>query len=236
MPIYHASVVLFSGGLDSTTVLAKALISSERTYALSFSYGQRHSVELEAAKAISSKYMQDGYNLKHYIQQIDLRIWGGSSLTSDAPVPNHGSIEDMPQGVPSTYVPGRNTVFLSFALSLAQAVGAEAVWTGVNALDYSGYPDCRPEFIAAMQNVYDLAGADLSNAVDIKIEAPLIHMTKVQIIQEALAFNAPIDKSWSCYDPQTRLGIPAACGKCDSCLIRKKGFEEAQGVGYAVAR
>jgi 7-cyano-7-deazaguanine synthase len=234
---YHKAVALLSGGLDSTTALAIAAEAAEHVDVLSFQYGQRHAIELERAKAIVRHYGEKSPlgRFCHYIQTIDLRLWGGSALTSGIAVPKDRPVETMSEGIPVTYVPARNTVFLAFAMSLAEAVGAEAVFGGWNALDYSGYPDCRPEYFAAMQKVFDLGTkVGVEKTGTIEIHAPLVHLTKVQIIQEAIRRRAPLELTWSCYDPQDvqdeaqpgnkRMYIP--CGRCDSCLIRIKGFAE----------
>lgn len=215
------AVVLLSGGLDSTTVLAIAREHGFLPYALSFNYGQRHEVELEAAVRVASTQGVE----RHVIATIDLRVFGGSSLTSDAVVPKHTSVEELEEGIPSTYVPARNTIFLSFALAFAETVGASDVFIGVNALDYSGYPDCRPEYIRAFENMANLATkAGVEGTQRMTIHTPLIDMTKAQIIAEGLRLGVDYGITSSCYDPSSA-GTP--CGSCDSCLLRLKGFAEA---------
>jgi 7-cyano-7-deazaguanine synthase len=214
------AVILLSGGLDSTTALAIAKSEGFEPYALSFRYGQRHSVELESAKRIAA---QMGV-LKHVIVDFDLRQFGGSALTDDIDVPKGRSVEAMSTGIPITYVPARNTIFLSFALGWAETLGAQDIFIGVNALDYSGYPDCRPEFIAAYERMANLATkAGVEGSQRLKIHTPLIEMTKAQIIARGLALG--VDYGWtsSCYDPGPT-GVP--CGSCDSCVLRAKGFAE----------
>lgn len=215
------AVVLLSGGLDSTTTLAIAKADGFETYALSFRYGQRHAFELEAARRIAQSFGA----AKHVIVDIDLRLFGGSALTSDIPVPKGRSIDEMSAGIPITYVPARNTIFLSFALAWVEVLGASDVYIGVNALDYSGYPDCRPEYVAAFQQMANRATkAAVEGRQDLKIHTPLIQMTKAQIIQRGLMLGVDYSLTSSCYDP-----APSgdACGKCDSCLLRLKGFAEA---------
>src|SRR6516162_802060 len=214
------AVVLLSGGLDSATVLAIALSEGYVPYALSFRYGQRHSVELEAARRVAEA---QGV-ARHVVADIDLRAFGGSALTDDIDVPHHASADELGEGIPVTYVPARNTVFLSFALAWAETLGASDVFIGVNALDYSGYPDCRPEYIAAFEQMANLATkAGVEGRQHLKVHAPLINLTKVQIIERGLALGVDYSLTHSCYDPD-----PAgwACGKCDSCLLRHRGFAE----------
>lgn len=218
------AVVLLSGGLDSTTVLAIARERGFLPYALSFNYGQRHAVELQAAARVAA--MQDVE--RHVTATIDLRVFGGSSLTSDAAVPKHASVEELEGGIPSTYVPARNTIFLAFALAFAETVGASDVFIGVNALDYSGYPDCRPEYIHAFENLANLATkAGVEGTQRLTIHTPLIDMTKAQIIAEGLRLGVDYGLTSSCYDPSSA-GAP--CGSCDSCLLRLKGFAEAGSI------
>ena len=215
------AVVLLSGGLDSTTVLAIAKEQGFETYALSFRYGQRHVVELVAASAVAKQIGA----AKHIIAQIDLREFGGSALTSDIAVPKGRTAGDMSHGIPITYVPARNTVFLSFALAWAETLGSSDIFIGVNALDYSGYPDCRPEFIAAYETMANLATkAGVEGTQKLKIHTPLISMTKAQITQEGLRLGVDYAQTSSCYDPDED-GKP--CGGCDSCVLRAKGFAEA---------
>jgi 7-cyano-7-deazaguanine synthase len=214
------AVVLLSGGLDSTTALAIARSDGFEPYAMSFRYGQRHVVELESAKRIAA---QMGVR-KHVIVDIDLRQFGGSALTADIDVPKGRPAAEMSAGIPITYVPARNTIFLSFALGWAETLGAQDIFVGVNALDYSGYPDCRPEFIAAYERMANLATkAGVEGSQQLKIHTPLIELTKAQIIARGLALG--VDYGWtsSCYDPGTH-GEP--CGSCDSCVLRAKGFTE----------
>lgn len=215
------AVVLLSGGLDSTTVLAIAKSQGFDCYALSFRYGQRHIHELKAAEAVAAA---QGV-ARHVIAQIDLREFGGSALTADIEVPKGRSITDMSHGIPITYVPARNTVFLSFALAWAETLGSSDIFVGVNALDYSGYPDCRPEYIQAFETMANLATkAGVEGSQKLKIHAPLISLTKAQIVQEGLRLGVDYSHTSSCYDPQED-GKP--CGGCDSCLLRAKGFAEA---------
>jgi 7-cyano-7-deazaguanine synthase len=215
------AIVLCSGGVDSTTSLAIARAEGYNLYALSFDYGQRHRIELEGARVITQCFgVKD-----HRIIQIDLRQLGGSALTSDLPVPKDRSGAQMGHGIPVTYVPARNTIFLSFALAWAEVMGAEAIFIGVNVLDYSGYPDCRPEYIKAFERLAHLATkAGVEKKIRLKIKTPLIDMTKAQIIQKGHQLGVPFHLTHSCYDPTTE---GKACGRCDSCILRKKGFEEA---------
>jgi 7-cyano-7-deazaguanine synthase len=214
------AVVLLSGGLDSTTVLAIAQAEGYEPYALSFRYGQRHSVELDAAHRVAAVIGV----ARHVVADIDLRAFGGSALTDDIDVPRHDSAEDLDDGIPVTYVPARNTVFLSFALAWAETLACSDVFIGVNALDYSGYPDCRPEYIRAFEQMANLATkAGVEGRQRLKIHAPLIELTKAQIIERGLALGVDYSLTHSCYDPD-----PAgrACGECDSCLLRRRGFAE----------
>jgi 7-cyano-7-deazaguanine synthase len=214
------AVVLVSGGLDSTTVLAIARQQGFEPFALSFRYGQRHSVELEAAHRVVSALGV----ARHVVADIDLRAFGGSALTDDIDVPHHDSSDELGEGIPVTYVPARNTVFLSFALAWAETLGSSDVFIGVNALDYSGYPDCRPEYIAAFERLANLATkAGVEGRQKLKVHAPLIAMTKAQIIQRGLELGVDYSLTHSCYDPDPQ-GL--ACGRCDSCLLRQRGFAE----------
>jgi 7-cyano-7-deazaguanine synthase len=214
------AVVLLSGGMDSTTCLAVATHEGFETHALSFDYGQRHSVELEAAKTIATHYRA----LQHIILPIDLRQFGGSALTSAIPVPKDRSPAQMAQDIPITYVPARNTIFLSFALAWAEVLGASDIFIGVNALDYSGYPDCRPEYIAAFEKLANLATkAGVEGTRRFTIHTPLIEMTKAQIIRRGIELGVDYGLTISCYDP-TPAGAP--CRRCDACLLRLKGFAE----------
>ena len=215
------AVVLLSGGLDSSTVLAIAREQGFEPYALSFRYGQRHIQELAAAEVVARTQRA----AKHIVAQIDLREFGGSALTADIAVPKGRTASDISRGIPITYVPARNTVFLGFALAWAETLGASDIFIGVNALDYSGYPDCRPEYIAAYETMANLATkAGVEGAQKLKIRAPLISLTKAQIIQEGLRLGVDYAQTSSCYEPGED-GKP--CGACDSCLLRAKGFAEA---------
>jgi 7-cyano-7-deazaguanine synthase len=214
------AVVLLSGGLDSTTVLAIAKSEGYETYALSFSYGQRHSWELEAARHIAKSFAV----AQHRIATIDLRAFGGSALTDDIVVPKGRAASEMSHGIPVTYVPARNTIFLSFALAWAEVLGCNDIFIGVNALDYSGYPDCRPEFIHAFEKVANLATkAGVDGRLALKIHTPLIALSKAEIIRRGIALGVDYGLTSSCYDPAPS-GEP--CGQCDSCLLRQKGFGE----------
>lgn len=215
------AVVLVSGGLDSTTVLAIAKHQGYRVHALSFQYGQRHAVELEAAKRVVAAMGVE----RHVIASIDLRAFGGSALTDAIDVPKHDSAASLDSGIPVTYVPARNTVFLSFALAWAETLGASDLFIGVNALDYSGYPDCRPEYIAAFETLANLATkAGVEGQSRFKIHAPLMTLDKAGIVRRGLELGVDYSLTHSCYDP-----TPAgeSCGACDSCLLRLKGFAEA---------
>ena len=215
------AVVLLSGGLDSTTVLAIARSQGYAPYALSFRYGQRHSVELDAARRVAEA---QGV-ARHVVADIDLRVFGGSALTDDIDVPRHDSADDLGDEIPVTYVPARNTVFLSFALAWAETLGCSDVFIGVNALDYSGYPDCRPEYIRAYEEMANLATkAGVEGRQHLKIHTPLIDLTKAQIIERGLALGVDYALTHSCYDPDP---VGRACGRCDSCLLRIRGFAEA---------
>ena len=215
------AVVLLSGGIDSTTMLAIAQSQGYSVYAMSFRYGQRHTLELDRAKQISEKTGVE----KHIIIDIDLRAFGGSALTDDIDVPKGRSDQEIGTGIPITYVPARNTIFLSFALAWAETLEIDTVFIGVNALDYSGYPDCRPEYIAAYQRMANLATkTGVAGKTTLEIQTPLIFMTKAQIIQKGTELGVDYALTLSCYDPDNQ---GKACGACDSCLLRKKGFEEA---------
>jgi 7-cyano-7-deazaguanine synthase len=218
------AVVLLSGGLDSTTTLAMAREQKREVHALSFAYGQRHSVELDAAKAVAEHYA-----VPQKIANIDLRLFGGSALTDDIDVPKHRSEDQMSEGIPVTYVPARNTIFLSFAIAWAEVLDAREIWIGVNALDYSGYPDCRPEYIEAFQSMANLATkagveASAEGRTNLVIKTPIIHQTKAEIIARGLELGVDYGMTVSCYDA-VEGGL--ACGACDSCALRKKGFREA---------
>ncbi|MEU0695877.1 7-cyano-7-deazaguanine synthase QueC [Streptomyces niveus] len=216
------AIVLLSGGLDSTTVLAIAKDQGFTPYALSFCYGQRHSIELEAAQRVA----QTQGVARHVIADIDLRVFGGSALTSDIEVPKHETLGDVKEGgVPITYVPARNTIFLSFALAFAETVGASDIFTGVTAVDYSGYPDCRPEYMEAFATMANLATrAGVEGTSKITLHSPLIALSKADIVREGLRLGVDYSLTSSCYDPDEQ---GRACGKCDTCLLRLKGFAEA---------
>jgi 7-cyano-7-deazaguanine synthase len=214
------AVVLLSGGLDSATVLAIAREAGFDAYALSFDYGQRHSWELECARVVA----RAGGAKEHRTTSIDLRAFGGSALTADIDVPKGRSTEEMHGGIPITYVPARNTIFLSFALAWAEVLGCSDIFIGVNALDYSGYPDCRPEYIEAFERMANLATkAGVEGRYALKIHTPLISLTKAEIIRKGLELGVDYSLTSSCYDPSPT-GLP--CGGCDSCLLRQKGFRE----------
>jgi len=215
------AVVLLSGGLDSTTVLAIAKAEGFSPYALSFDYGQRHRSELQAAAAVASA--QDVN--RHVVATIDLRVFGGSALTADVSIPKHETVSELSTDeVPITYVPARNTIFLSFALAYAETVEAADIFIGVNALDYSGYPDCRPEYIQAYETMANLATKAGVGGSKLSIHTPLISLTKADIIRRGLELGVDYGLTSSCYDPSPS-GRP--CGHCDSCLLRLKGFAEA---------
>lgn len=217
----NKAIVLSSGGLDSTTAMAMARQEGYEIYSLSFRYGQRHALELEAAqrvaKALGAK--------EHLVMDMDLTGIGGSALTDDLDVPKARTDEEMRKGIPVTYVPGRNTIFLSYAVAWAEVVGASDIFIGVNAIDYSGYPDCRPEYIEAFEHLANLGTkAGVEGQTPMRIRAPLIQMTKAQIIKKGMALGVDYRMTHSCYDPSVE---GKACGYCDSCLLRKKGFREA---------
>ncbi len=215
------AVVLLSGGVDSTTILAIAKSQGYDVYTMSFRYGQRHVLELDCAEQISRKMAAK----KHVILDIDLRAFGGSALTDDIDVPKQRSDQEIGTGIPITYVPARNTIFLSFALAWAETLEIDTIFMGVNALDYSGYPDCRPEYMEAYQQMANLATkAGVEGTTKLKIETPLILMTKAQIIRKGAELGVDYGLTLSCYDPDPQ---GRACGACDSCLLRIKGFKEA---------
>jgi 7-cyano-7-deazaguanine synthase len=212
-----AGLVLFSGGIDSTTTLAIALREFADVYALSFDYGQRHRIELEKAKRVIPQFAVK----EHLVFAIDLRQIGGSALTSDLGVPKQGSQKDV---IPVTYVPGRNLIFLSVAAAFGETLGAFDLFYGANILDYSGYPDCRPPFIAALEQTLNLGTKAGVEGRKFQIHAPLLNLTKSEIIQKGIALGVDYSETHSCYDPDDS---GSACGQCDSCVIRAKGFNEA---------
>lgn len=212
------AVLLLSGGLDSTTVLAIALAEGLDVTALSFRYGQNHVHEAEQAKRIARKYDVDD----HVIVDIDLGIFGASALTDDIAVPKHDNHEAIPEGIPVTYVPARNTIFLSYALAMAEVRRADCIMLGVNALDYSGYPDCRPEYVNSFERMANLATKRAIEGRPLEICAPLLNLTKAQIIAKGIALGVDYSLTTSCYDPDED---NRACGFCDACLLRRRGFE-----------
>lgn len=215
------AVVLLSGGIDSATTLALARNTGFVVYALSFRYGQRHAVEMEAARRIAQKNNIAG----HLVVDIDLRKIGGSALTADIDVPKNRNAKEMTGAIPATYVPARNTIFLSYALAWAEVIGANDIFIGVNVLDYSGYPDCRPEYIEAYEKMANLATkAGVEGKQKLQIHAPLIRMSKSQIIRKGMELGVDYSLTHSCYDPSES---GEACGECDSCILRLKGFLEA---------
>jgi 7-cyano-7-deazaguanine synthase len=215
------AVVLLSGGIDSATTLAIAQNLGFVIYALSFRYGQRHAVEMEAAVRIAQK----SNVAKHLILDIDLRKIGGSALTANIDVPKNRNAKEMTKEIPATYVPARNTIFLSYALAWAEVIGSCDIFIGVNVLDYSGYPDCRPEYIAAYEKMANLATrAGVEGKQKLKIHAPLIQMSKSEIIRKGIDLGVDYSLTHSCYDPSVS---GEACGECDSCILRLKGFREA---------
>jgi 7-cyano-7-deazaguanine synthase len=216
------AVVLLSGGLDSTTTLAIAKSEGFDLHALTFRYGQRHEFEIEAARRIAAR---QGVK-QHLVAEIDLRIFGGSALTADIDVPKGRSTADMGHGIPITYVPARNTIFLSFALAWAEVLKAQDIFIGVNALDYSGYPDCRPEYIAAYQAMANLATREgIEGRQALRIHTPLINLSKAQIIQRGVSLGVDYGITSTCYDPGPH---GEACGHCDACQLRLKGFAESR--------
>ncbi len=220
MPETSTAVVLLSGGVDSTTTLALAQSQRFEVCALTVRYGQRHEAEIEAARRVAAALGV----ARHVVVAFDLRAFGGSALTDDIAVPKDRAPEEMGKQIPVTYVPARNTIFLSFALAWAETLGSSDIFIGVTALDYAGYPDCRPEYIVAFQRMADLATkAGVEGRQRLTIHTPLIHMTKAEIIRAGLALGVDYGLTLSCYDP-----APAgACGRCDSCVLRLKGFAEA---------
>jgi len=215
------AVVLLSGGLDSATVAALARRDGFDVYAMSFRYGQRHAAEIDAARRVSEAYrVRD-----HVVVDIDLRTFGGSALTADIDVPKDRPDADLSAGIPITYVPARNTIFLSFCLAWSEVLGASDIFIGVNALDYSGYPDCRPEYIAAFQRMANLATkGGVEGTLPVRIQTPLLHLTKRQIVELGHSLGVDYALTLSCYDPSSD---GRACGHCDSCQLRRRGFVEA---------
>jgi len=214
------AVVLLSGGLDSTTVLALAQRQGFHVHALSFRYGQRHEREVEAARRIAARH---GVR-SHTVVEIDLRAFGGSALTGDGEVPRDRPVDAMGAGIPATYVPARNTIFLSYALACAEVRGAADVFIGVNALDYSGYPDCRPEYIEAFERMANLATKAAVEGRRLTIHAPLLALTKAEIVRLGMSLGVDYSLTTSCYDPAPD---GEACGRCDACRLRVRGFAEA---------
>ena len=226
----HA-VVLLSGGLDSTTTLAIAIAQGYATYALSFDYGQRHKIEIEAARRIVKSL---GVK-EHRVVEIDNRLFGDSALTDDVDVPKSRSEKEISAGIPVTYVPARNIIFLSHALAWAEMIPAGHIFLGVNAIDYSGYPDCRPEFIAMFETLANIGTKAGVEGRRFQIHAPLIKMSKAQIVRKAIELDVDLALTHSCYDPTPE---GRACGQCDSCQLRRKGFREAgviDPIKYATA-
>jgi 7-cyano-7-deazaguanine synthase len=213
-------VVLLSGGLDSATTLAIAIAQRYEAYALSFDYGQRHEIETEAARRVANSLGAK----EHRIARIDLRVFGGSALTDDVDVPKQRAEKEIASGIPVTYVPARNTIFLAYALAWAEVIPANDIFIGVNAIDYSGYPDCRPEFIQAFENRAKVGTKAGVEGRCFQIHTPLIKLSKADIIHKAVELGVDLSLTHSCYDP-TLEGLP--CGECDSCLLRLKGFREA---------
>ncbi|HMH03520.1 MAG TPA: 7-cyano-7-deazaguanine synthase QueC [Candidatus Udaeobacter sp.] len=215
------AVVLLSGGIDSTTTLAIARAEGYEVYALSFEYGQRHQIETQAAQRVARSLGAK----EHRIAKIDLRVFGGSALTDDVDVPKQRSETEIADGIPITYVPARNTIFLAYALAWAEVISANDIFIGVNAIDYSGYPDCRAEFIEAFESLASLATKAGVENRRFHIHTPLIKFSKAEIIRKAVELGVDLSLTHSCYDP-SRKGF--ACGECDSCLLRLKGFREAE--------
>jgi 7-cyano-7-deazaguanine synthase len=214
------AVVLLSGGMDSATAAAVALDQGFEVYALSFRYGQRHATELEAARRVAERL---GLR-RQVVLDIDLRAFGGSALTGDLQVPKDTPLERIGSSIPATYVPARNTIFLSFALGWAETLGASDIFLGANALDYSGYPDCRPEYIAAFERMANLATRAGVEGRRLRIHTPLISLSKAEIVKLGTRLGVEYALTWSCYDPAPD---GTACGRCEACLLRQKGFREA---------
>lgn len=218
---HKKAVVLSSGGIDSTTAMAIAHAEGFAIYSLSFRYGQRHVLELDSAHKVSKALEAK----EHLILDIDLAKIGGSALTGVLEVPKGRDSEEMEREIPITYVPGRNTIFLSYAMAWAEVVGAADIFIGVNAIDYSGYPDCRPEFIQAFEKMANLATkAGVEGKIQFRINVPLVRMTKAEIIRKGVELGVDYGMTLSCYDPSQE---GRACGHCDSCILRRKGFQEA---------
>ena len=226
-------MVLLSGGLDSATALAVARRDGYTPYAMTFRYGQRHAVEIDAARRVAEA---QGV-ARHVVVDIDLRQWGGSALTDDVAVPKDRDVAHASDEIPVTYVPARNTIFLSFALAWAEVLGADAIFIGVNALDYSGYPDCRPEYVSAFESMANLATrAGVEGTQRLRIHAPLQHLTKAEIVALGRSLGVDYSLTTSCYDPATD---GTACGRCDACQLRLRGFAEAGSpdpIAYAAGR
>jgi 7-cyano-7-deazaguanine synthase len=214
------AVVLLSGGIDSTTTLAIAIAEGYEAYALSFDYGQRHQIEIEAARRVAKSLGAK----EHRVAKIDMRIFGGSALTDDIDVPKKRSATEIVYGIPITYVPARNTIFLGYALAWTEVIPASDIFLGVNAIDYSGYPDCRPEFIEAFETLANLGTKAGVEGRRFRIHAPLIKFSKPEIVRKAIELDIDLSLTHSCYDPSPE-GL--ACGECDSCLLRLKGFRDA---------
>jgi 7-cyano-7-deazaguanine synthase len=219
MAIEKPAVILLSGGLDSSTTLAIAKHHGYTLNAMTFAYGQRHQVEIAAARKIAAFFEVE----RHLVVPIDLRVFGGSALTDDLPVPKDRTTDEMAAAIPITYVPARNTIFLSYALAWAEVLGASDLFIGVNALDYSGYPDCRPEYIAAYERMANLATRAAVEGRRLTVHAPLLHLSKAEIIRRGLELNVDYAITSSCYDPDCE---GKACGRCDACRLRLKGFAE----------
>jgi len=220
----NKAVILLSGGIDSATAAAIAKQEGFELHALSFNYGQRHERELESAERVAAFLQASPHRVMHF----DLRAIGGSALTDQIEVPKGRGDAEMAQGIPITYVPARNTIFLSFALALAERIGSQDIFFGANQLDYSGYPDCREEYIRAFEQMADLATkAGVEDKSRLEIHTPLLHMTKAEIIKTGLKLALDYSLTWSCYDPRSD-GL--ACGRCDSCQLRLKGFKEAGAI------
>jgi len=217
------AVVLVSGGLDSTTCMAVAGRENYQLTALTFDYGQRHKVELAAARAVADFFQAR----RHIIYSLDLRSIGSSALTDNIEVPKRQTTEQIGPHIPATYVPARNIIFLSIAAAFAETLNAPTIFAGMNSIDYSGYPDCRPEFVAAFEKMINLGTKTGTEAGPIKIETPLMKLPKKEIIQLGLKLGVDYSITWSCYDPVGEEKNALACGKCDSCLLRLKGFKEA---------